>query len=547
MRHGPSTWLIVTLLFVALPPAYAQKVRWDNGDGGSNTIDSATWNDLQAAITNAEQGAATVGTVKISGDYLRASNDVAVGDLEITRGNIRISGGWSSDFLAQSGKSTLNGNGSNTAGNQFRVLTVAGTNVGFSSFIVTGGSLPDTSGAGVLVQTNDVTLSDLVVSNNAANGFYSSSGGGISVVGCVDVRIHRCVVAANYAGLAGGGIHVAQWAGVEGHPIRIEYCDVRDNWTADQRSGGGLFVGDQTGGGCYDYVIVASCRITGNRSYSGAGFYSGAYRSQTQIVFFNCLVQGNRGVGASSTGMATSKSSKSRTHVVNCTVVDNVNTDDSAQKGIYAGTGSWGEDSYLRFVNSIVSTNNGMFVYARNRGSGGAGGHIELQRTTTGERIYEEADSAYPTETATNFAAALLFSDPGFHSVNDWGITTTNMEQNIQGDPGFLAKPGRMYWLTGTSNSRNNALTRTEGGGPSAYTYVDVNANGAYDALLDVIVDGTPPAGEHYVYKHDLTVLDQVLAGASLATLKPNRVIERKLDRGAFEFVPPAGTVVFLR
>jgi hypothetical protein len=319
----------------------------------------------------------------------------------------------------------------------------------------------------------------------------------------------------------------------------IDYCDVSGNQAAN---GGGLCLnlGDQ-----YARSFVANCRITANRAAWGAGVYSGSFRTASREILVNCLIQGNRESGAGSDGIAIYKGQSDSFYLVNCTVVDNLNTLDSAKRGVYADVGNWAP-SYLTFVNSIVSSNNG--IYARSGVPADTwGSHIRLQRTAIAETVFSQTFNSVPSSTNT-FVGALTFSNSCYHSLNDAGTQTQNIELNLEGDPGFIGKGRYPYQLTRTSPSLNNALTRTAGSGDTAYTYVDVNSSGSYDALLDVIVAGMPPAPTgHYVYRHDVTVLDAVLSGMNLNSIRPSRVIERLLDRGAYEFVPPAGTVVTFR
>ena len=81
------------------------------------------------------------------------------------------------------------------------------------------------------------------------------------------------------------------------------------------------------------------------------------------------------------------------------------------------------------------------------------------------------------------------------------------------------------------ANSIEQGLTRTHTG-PS-YRYVDINHDGNYDALVDIIVDlnrNPHPGPGHFVYLEDL-------AG--------NPRVRFFMDRGAYEWYrPPSGSIV---
>jgi len=108
-----------------------------------------------------------------------------------------------------------------------------------------------------------------------------------------------------------------------------------------------------------------------------------------------------------------------------------------------------------------------------------------------------------------------------FHSIDAAGAIVQTMQANIDGD------------ITLAVNMLDKGLT----GAGAGYTYVDVNHDGNYDALLDVIVAGTLPAGSHFAYLTDL-------AGAQ-------RLVGSEIDRGAYELaaapIPePAGLALML-
>jgi len=172
------------------------------GTGGSATISSAVWNDIQTAISSADYNDVTPGTVKLEGDFARTSGDATVGDLAITNANMALSGGWDSTFTAQIGRSDLNVNAS--GGDQYRVLRITGTNSTVTGCRMRNGYFSSGTGPGVYVSGNACVLQDLVVTNNIATSMYNSHGGGV-VIGSADgVRVSRCTIVKNHVVRYGG-------------------------------------------------------------------------------------------------------------------------------------------------------------------------------------------------------------------------------------------------------------------------------------------------------------------------------------------------------
>ncbi|MGQ9662959.1 MAG: choice-of-anchor Q domain-containing protein [Kiritimatiellia bacterium] len=85
------------------------------------------------------------------------------------------------------------------------------------------------------------------------------------------------------------------------------------------------------------------------------------------------------------------------------------------------------------------------------------------------------------------------------------------------------------YEILPGSPAVDNGLIKTGAG----FTYVDVNYNGSYNAMVDIIVSGTPPSGNHLVFNTDIR-------GAQ-------RFTQTSIDMGAYEYQPPKGSVFIVR
>ena len=522
MNRHPRLWQVLCFLALAAPAVQAATIYWDDGDGGSGTISSAGWNDIQTAIRNAEGGPGTIGTVKLSGDFTRS--DAVVGTLKITNGWIQLSGGWDSGFTTQSGKSRLNVNGG------YKACMINATNVALSNVILTGGYLTASydSGSGVSIGgsawARSVYLTDCVVSNNTTGNGYGATGGGVAVNNADDVVLLRCDIVNNVSSADGGGLRANAHVGDSGKGLVLDSCTIRNNSATG--NGGGLHIGWANDPSVANRALFVNSRILSNTAAMGAGVFLTDQSGSGGVVLYGCLIQGNRQAGANSIGMGIFKKYNTTAYVVNSTVVDNINTADATRNGIFVSAG-WYGSAALRVINSVVAGNHGVFV---NSGSG----YLDLQRSTIREATYNQgtfsdANINNPitvTATTNSFAGALALASPRCRSINDAGTVTQNIEQNLETDPLFLGMGNTPYVPTPGSPCIDSGLTKSNAG----YTYVNVNVNGGsggtYDALFDIIVAGTPPAGTNFVYTTDLLGAPRITAGA--------------LDRGAYEFTPPS-------
>lgn len=278
-------------------------------------------------------------------------------------------------------------------------------------------------------------------------------------------------------------------------------------------------------------VLIARCKFIGNRADSGGGLAVAA--SVPKVTVFGSLVTGNSKNVTSSHSVYARLLADSSGYVAlaNTTVADN-----NDGGGLYAaGVQEYGKERHQKnttLINSILSdADSGPLAQYLSNYSGTTWGHLKLQNSTFGVNSYYFRDSTTNDSWATLATALANQDNDGFyryHSLNASGAETQNLEQNIDGDSGFLGSGDDPYQLSKTSNARNNGLSRTGAG----FTYVDINCDGDYDALVDIIVAGTSPGGNHFVYKTDL--LGQ-------------RRLRGVIDRGAYEWQPPRGTIVMFR
>ncbi|MCG3178737.1 MAG: hypothetical protein BIFFINMI_01066 [Phycisphaerae bacterium] len=552
--------LIVTALTLSAMVAWvggrsalAADIYWNDGDGGSSTILSATWNDLQTAI-NSAQGGGAAGMVKVSGDLTRTAGDVTVGDLAVTTGNLTISGGWNSTFTTQGAASTLNVNGAQSANNQFRVMAISGANTVVDNFSMTKGSPYKDYGGGVYVSStgSNTTLQNLQVTGNYAYGQYGNSyGGGIAIVGAYNVKVSNSVIENNQAQVGGGGIYVGSGSGTASQPVIIEGSTisgnsaVKANYQFNSYGGGIQFVASGSTG--ISYGVIAECKIEDNTAKWGGGLYASSYNTTSRLTVFGTLIDGNyvsrktgdsQGAGAGN-GLYFGDDHLT-TYVVNSTIADNVRADDATITGVYVQGGSYNGNGRVILVNSLSTTNNNGYYEERysTYQSSAHSAFVDFQNSTVSEAQYYEKDDAGDTISATLAAAVTNIgnANTGYRSFNALGVQSYLLEGNIDGNPSYVGTgvdPLDPYQLSAGSNSLDNGILQIgthadiTGGDSGQFAYVDVNMNGAYNSALDIIVglfgaSVTGTSASHLIYVTDLLGNDRI-SGAGI-------------DRGAYEY-----------
>ena len=198
----------------------------------------------------------------ISGDDSNTS-----GDLDITD-SVNITGNGSATTV-------ISGNGLD------RVLDVRFGNVAISGLTIQGGR--SNLGAGVRVTSvANLTLTDVVVQNNAANG--GSKGVGIYTGGNLTLRN---VIVRNNGSLGAGN---ADGAGIyldDSAVLDALNVEIRDN-LAENANGGGLYL--KNSGTSRPVATLINTTIAGNDAKSGGGIYS----EGGSVSLFNVTLSGNR-------------------------------------------------------------------------------------------------------------------------------------------------------------------------------------------------------------------------------------------------------------
>jgi len=556
--------MVLAAALLALSPAVSlgNSVYWEDGDGVSGTITGAAWNDLQTAIDLAQgkakaetTGVAPAGKGKVyveGATYQRSAADATVGDLlirekttysgaDVTLPGVDLKGGYDASFTTQGAQTVLNVNGANTASNQYRVLQVSAPSSVVDNFEVTKGFTVKTRGGGIYVSGSgdNSTLQNLLVKDNQCYGGYGdSNGGGIAIgAGANGVRVSDSTITGNRVQNTGGGIVITN-SGSSSAPVIIENCEIVGNWTTKSNynyggnSGGGIQI-SQSNKNPASRAIIANCKIEGNKSRLGSGISFGGWEAASRVVVFGSTITGNYWNSSSSykgQGNGIYAGSRVLMSVLNCTVADNTHPSSPGRYGIYGVNGSWGVFGRIMFANAVVTDNdNGMYDVRQSASYGTSGAYLDFQNTTLDEANYYEYDNTDGNVNSTTFLAALTAGNPtcGYHSRNASGALSSVLEQNLEGAAGFLGAgedPLDPYQLTPGSNSLNNGLAQLDAGG---FLFVDADFDGNYDAMLDIIVAGTAPAGSHLVYSVDLLGNPRVDLSTGL------------IDRGAYELLQP--------
>ncbi len=204
-------------------------------------------------------------------------------------------------------------------------ITVESVNGPTNTFIE-GYQMPGTNGDGVdairgVYMTNNAALIGFTVSGGATltsvNDLHSQSGGGIWCEATTNDVISNCVVVANEAYYAAGGVYQGT----------LLCCNVSQNSLMPGTFG--------YGGGVYEATAIESVIADNSIVYAFYGYGGGAYES----TLVNCLVESNS-IAKTTTGQSSGGGAFSSS-LTNCVVADNsvpTNGSDNMGGGIFVGT-----------------------------------------------------------------------------------------------------------------------------------------------------------------------------------------------------------------
>ena len=156
-------------------------------------------------------------------------------------------------------KTILLGGGDDAEKGRHRILSVSGTNWGFttvSNLTVTGGYTTDNGGGICGNDSGSVQYYNLIVSNNYAVGSNGGGGGG-----CMRGRAFNCLFADNGTAQRGGGLWTSGGCGMMNATQGAWDCVFTNNYSANGRYGGGLYLS----GKCL------RCKFFENHSNHGGG------------------------------------------------------------------------------------------------------------------------------------------------------------------------------------------------------------------------------------------------------------------------------------
>lgn len=493
-RAGGRIVTGTVLMGLVLVAAGAAEAGWIKTNDTAALAGQA-WPDLRVVLANAAAG----DTIKVSGDFQRATND-AGGGLMISADNILFSGGWNTNFTTRgwagqarltnelNSYSVLDVNGSDSTNNRYRVLHITGSGVTVEGFRVTKGYLKgavelDVVGSGIRVDGMNPVLRHLHVTENTANKSYDGpSALGISGAGA---RLEYIVVDRNFA--------------LGTHP---RSCGI---YVMSSAKEGPFMLANS---------IVATNTVPPGSGTSGLGIIlngPGQPAAVQHWTVFGTLVHSHPTTTLAVVQLGAQD--KGRANLVNTTVADN---------GCFVffsnipGT-AWWRENYS--INSILADT------------------VGVQGHATQTSMYFKntlIDPETPARSGTYFDGA------GFR---DLGGNVTNQQ------PQFVDQLNRDYRLQPSSPAYTNAAVLYASGG-LGFAFVDVDRNNSYNAGVDVIVHIVSGGGQYapaaleYYYPTDIQ-------GNRWLTKKryaSNADLVGTMNLGACApRPPPGGTVITLR
>ena len=296
---------------------------------------------LREAIDYAQDGDtvtfAVSGAIVLSGTQLNLNKSISVDATSV----------WDSQNDAPG--ITVDGDGKS------RVFLATGASTALKGIKITNGN-SDSYAGGVYTYSNEMTISDCVISGNRAQG----KGGGVHSSRASLTVVNTTVTGNTVSGGTPGGGGISAAGGTQ----NLLNCVISDNAVENvmNATGGGVFVD-----GGYDgaETTLENCVVSNNFAYTGGGvcIYSGAHNPQTtRLTVSNSVIADNNatyiGGGLVVSGFGTA--------VITSSTVAN-NSAETYCDGLYSGFDG------IELYNTIVATNSSLDV--------GASGTIKAYNT----------------------------------------------------------------------------------------------------------------------------------------------------------------------
>jgi hypothetical protein len=241
---------------------YTMPATWYVATTGDDSVNDCLTSASACASINAALGKATAGDrIKVALGTYTASNGTEV---VLINKNITLSGGWKTDFSAQSGKSIIDGQKTRTG------MTVNSTTIASVDHFKIQNGYNSTQGGG-LQNSGSLSLSDSVISGNVS----SRIGGGIYNSGLL--TIDSTTISQNSAG---SNYYVAY----SGSGIYMDGTLTLNNSTISGNTGG-------NGEG----IAINSGSLNINNSTISANQSFGFFNTNGKVTLQNTIVAGNSG------------------------------------------------------------------------------------------------------------------------------------------------------------------------------------------------------------------------------------------------------------
>ena len=343
--------------------------------------------------------------------------------------------------------------------------------ISISGLTITGGSVSDMAGGGIL-SVEDLTLNDSIVTGNSVSGEENSFGGGIfitygnlslneSVISgnssdgsgggimgiATDLSVYDSIINSNFASSNGGGV-----SNVLGGTLNLVNSTISDNSVGE--SGGGVYNALES------TLSIANSTISDNSVGDNGGGVFNFYQSTLSIA--NSTISGNSADGS---GGGVYNALGDTLNLVSSTISGN----SAGVNGGGIGSATDLVDAFTSITNSTISGNS-----ADNLGGGifNFGGQVILSNSTitantalagTGSGIASFGD-AY---TQTTITSSIISGNPGPDV--DLAAGTTNSfisnGNNLIGDGNAIAAFNNDGDITG--NTDPGLAPLTDNGGPT--------------------------------------------------------------------------------